>query len=179
MLDLLRVFADAFRDMRRRRKTGRRFLRQGYTQVDAPPVAAMLPWLYPDILRDDVTECFQKDEVRVLLISTRCTPRSRQPLIGRSFVLMCTQLADVPAIRRVSAGLRDPSELCSIVDLLHMDSYLGVSPLDKCMVFATDLNSANHACGVVDQMNAGTGAGSVVIHGGKLFVQMQSDEFDI
>lgn len=147
-------------------------MREGYTRTDAPSVAGMLPWRFPWIIREEATELFVKEQVQVWMISTTCHPRCREPFRPRIFVLLSATLGEDPKLAQISGALREPAEAASVVDLLQYESYPSLAPLDHCMVFASDLESAKHLLGATDLRKNYPTAGSLIVHGGRLYVQL-------
>jgi hypothetical protein len=149
----------------------KQFQAQGYTQLPCPPLTDILPLRFPEMLHRTCQYLFEKGDMHMLLFATTQTPRTKDPHIGHTFLLLSTTLGDDHRLRQLSGAVRSPAEKCSIVDLLTFDSYPGISPLPDAVVFASDMESAKAVLQVIQEQNQKPDA-SLVVHRGRLFRQL-------
>ena len=171
MLETITSIVNAVRQLRRRSGIARQFAKQGFSEIDCPPIEELLPLRFPEIVNNQNVCMFAKDDTRMLVVPTSLLPRTRVPHRGRTFVMLCTTLEVSPLVAGISAALRHPAELFSIVDQLEMDSYPTLSPLPSAMLFAADDYSAEK---LMEVLSADTRTGSVVLHGGRLLAQVSA-----
>lgn len=174
MLQTFGSLLDAFRQSRNRKRVGRQFRDQGFTEIPAPPIHELLPLRYPQLIRDRSVCLFEKADTQIVLFSTAFTPRTRMPHHSNLFVLLSIQIGQDPELRGISAALREPAEIVSIVDLLDLDSYPSLSPLPDCTIFAADESSARRILDIIEQHRSIQSKGSLVVHAGRLMFQMPS-----
>lgn len=174
MFQIIQSIVDALRRSSNRNRIARQFIQQGFTEVDCPHVMELLPLRFPETIQNDSVCMFQKGDAQVLIVPTAFAPRTRMPHKPRVFILMCVPLGNNPKLQTMSAAIRDPKETYSIVDQLYLDSYPSISPVPDYMVFAADEDSAVTALEVIRKQIADKLAGSIVIHGGRLYQQMSA-----
>lgn len=174
----------SIRDTRSRKGIIQQFISQGFRQLSCPAIPELLPLRDAGIIREASNCLFEKGDTQILVFSTTWTPRSRTPARMSTFTLLCLALGDDPAIGRISAAIREPKEIYSIVDQLDLDCYPSISPLPEFTIFAADLNSAQQilaisrdrwaAAGHKAQFPAFAQPGSLIVHKGRLMLQMSA-----
>lgn len=181
MFGSLFAMIDTVRQMRSRKRIVGQFLAQGFRQLECPTILEILPLRDAGIVREGSNLLFEKGDTQVLVFSTLWTPRCRTPARKCTFTLLCMPLGDDPALRKISAAIREPMEWYSIVDQLDLDSYPTLSPLPDYMIFAADTYSAQQLVTIagqqrqaVAQTSGNDKPGSLVIHRGRLMLQLSA-----
>lgn len=175
MLRIVGSLFDALRQSRSRKRIFKEFHERGFHEIATPPIAELLPLRYPELIRDNSVLMFEKSDSQVLLFATAFTPRTRMPHRGRQFMLMCMPLGEDPKLASLSAALREPSEIYSVVDLLNLESYPSLSPLPDCTIFADSPESARHVLRILHEHKTLTSKGSLVVHRGRLLFQLPEE----
>lgn len=175
---------ESIRKTRSRRRIIQQFIGQGFRQLDCPTILELLPLRDAGIIREASNCLFEKGDTQILVFSTTWTPRSRTPGRTSTFTLLCLALSDDPAIRKISAAIREPKEIYSIIDQLELESYPSLSPLPEFTIFAANLNSAQQIlaisrdrwsmAGKESQLPASAQPGSLIVHNGRLMLQMSA-----
>ncbi len=148
------------------------FISQGFTEVPCPVITSILPLRYPEIVRFEGVALYEKGDTQVLVLPVTFLPRTRLAHKPRTFALLSMPLDK--SLASISGALRDPREQYSIVDQLMLDSYPSISPLPDIVIFAADDSSARHMLEIVELRRGQQGeSGSVVVHNGRLLVQLQ------
>ena len=182
MFHTISSIIDSIRQARTRKHIVRQFMSKGFSQLDCPTILEMLPLRDAGVIREGSNCLFEKGDTQVLVFSTIWMPYSRTPGRRHTFTLMCMPLGDDPAIGRISAAIRDPSEIYSVVDQLDLESYPSLSPLPQYTIFAADAFSAREMLdigqkrrkqpGKARQGESSLQPGSLVVHKGRLMVQV-------
>jgi hypothetical protein len=182
MFRAVSAIIDSIRQARSHKHIIQQFVSKGFSQLDCPTILEMLPLRDAGMVREDSNCLFEKGDTQVLVFSTTWTPRSRTPGRRQTFTLLCLPLGDDPVITRISAAIREPAELYSVVDQLDLESYPSLSPLPDYTIFAADAFSARQMLdigrerrakpGKADQGQPAMQAGSLVVHKGRLMMQM-------
>jgi len=178
MFRAISVILDSIRRARSRKRIVQQFIGQGFLELDCPMIHELLPLRDTGIIREGSNCLFEKGDTQILVFSTTWTPRCRTPARASTFTLLCLALGDYPAIGKISAAIRAPAELYSIVDQLDFDSYPSLSPLPEFMVFAADQGSARQILTIwrdhssaVSKGSQAASAGSLIVHKGRLMLQ--------
>ena len=181
MFRTISAILESIRQMRSRKRITRQFLHKGFRERDCPTILELLPLRDAGIIREGSNLLFEKGDTQMLVFSTTWTPRSRTPARPSAFHLLCLSLGDDPAIREISAAIREPAERYSIVDQLELDSYPSLSPLPQFTIFAANLNSAQQMLAIsrdhrpaLSQEGNAASPGSLIVHKGRLMLQMSA-----